>query len=112
GPGAAGARLAVDDVELEAEDGLGASDFEREVGAEAGARVPLTVILPREVRVVDVVAARRDLVEQTVDRHLRSRRLGECRGREHSEDGDQACDCCGWPSHALPPQLWCVSLGL
>src|SRR5439155_2667546 len=55
--------------------------------------------------IVDVVARRRDLVEQAVDRHLRSRRLGECRRGQESEDGDKACDYCDCPSHALPPQV-------
>src|SRR5262249_32448738 len=86
------ARLAVVQVELDTEHGLGAADRELEVRAEARARVPLTVVVTSEVAVVDVTARRRDLVERPGDRHLRRRgtrgRLREDRRSQHREDDE------------------------
>src|SRR5207245_1156422 len=57
------ARLAVVQVELDAEHGLRAADRELEVRAEASPRVPLTIVVTAEVAVVDIAAGRRDLIE-------------------------------------------------
>src|SRR5207245_8543867 len=58
------AGLAVVQVELDAEHGLGPADGELEVGTEASPGVPLTVVVAAEVAVVDVAASRCDLVER------------------------------------------------
>src|SRR6185369_10184946 len=90
------ARLAVVQVELDTEHGLGAAHGELEVGTEPRPRVPLTVVVPAEVAVIDVATDRRHLVEGAGDRHLRRRwcrRLREGRQRRYREDDE--CEYCG-----------------
>src|SRR5262249_8816840 len=86
------AGLAVVQVELDAEHGLGPTHRELEVRAEARTRVPLTLAVAGEVTVVDVTARRRDLVEGPGDRHLWRRgtcgRLREDRRSQHREDDE------------------------
>src|SRR5438128_3085608 len=86
------AGLAVVQVELDAEHGLGPADGELEVGTEASPGVPLTVVVAAEVAVVDVAASRCDLGERPGDRHLRRRaacgRLRDDRRSQHPEDDE------------------------
>src|SRR5262249_51467437 len=86
--------LAVVQVELDAEHGLGAADRELEVRAEARPRIPLTIVVAGEVTVVEVPTSRRNLIERPGDRHLRRRwaRLRE-RTRSQHRDGDNGKYC-------------------
>src|SRR5207247_1544170 len=89
-----GPALAVLQVDLETEHSLDPPDLEREVGAEPGPGIPLPVVVPGQVAVVEVPTHRRHLVEEPGDRDLGCRRLRECRGRrqrnnqECGENGD------------------------
>jgi len=67
------ARLAVVQVELDAEHGLRPPDRELEVRAEASPGVPFMIAGARVVAVVEVTAHRGDLIEGSADRHLRRR---------------------------------------
>src|SRR5262249_29620643 len=100
GPG-----LAVGQVDLETQDGLDPADRKLEVRTEPGTPIPLTVAVTGQVTVVRVPAHRRDLVEETGDRHLRSRRLGIPGRRQHHED-DKGEYCRDEEStHYCPPQI-------
>src|SRR4029077_9780876 len=88
------AGLAVVQVDLDAENGLGAADRELEVGTEARSRVPLTIVVAGEVAVVNVAAGRRDLVEGAADRHLRRRWRRLRKGRQRRYREDDYCENC------------------
>ena len=99
------AHLPVRQVDLEPEHGPDPADRELEVRTEPGAPVPLTVAVTGQVAVVRVPAHRRDLVEESGDRHLRYRRLGIARRGQHHE-GDKGEDCRNeGSSHYRPPQI-------
>src|SRR5262249_56655643 len=66
-PAVVGAALAIHQVELDAEHGLGPADGELEVGPEARAGVPLAVAVPRIIGIVEVAAHRGDLIEDPGD---------------------------------------------
>src|SRR5436309_13821310 len=79
-------------VQLESHHGLGPSYLERKVRTEPGPGVPIIVPGTREVSVLVVPPERRDLVEESGDRHLRRRRLRQDRWSQH-RDGDEGEDC-------------------
>src|SRR5581483_9018910 len=64
-------------VELDAEHALGLADFTDEVEPAADAGVPEPVFLVEDAGVVvrDVLRIRRDVVDESIDGHLRRRRL-------------------------------------
>src|SRR6266404_5314265 len=67
-PAVVRAGLAVVEVKLDAEHGLGPPHRELEVRAEPSPRVPLMIAVTGEVAIVKVPARRGDLIEESGDR--------------------------------------------
>src|SRR5439155_9112474 len=98
-----GPALAVHQIELDAEHGLGPPDRELEVGAEASPGVPFMIAVASVVAVVEVPARRGDLIEEPADRHFRRGRLGarRWRQREKGQEGEEGEDK-SLPHHGPP----------
>src|SRR6266478_2406562 len=86
-------------VVLEEEDALDLPDLACDLEATTLTTVPLTVLRPGDVGVIDahVLFGGRGLVDEAFDRHLRGRRLGERRRGEDPEEGEY-CERNGEPS--------------
>src|SRR6185369_451658 len=98
------AALAVHQVELDTEHGLGPADRELEVGAEARTRVPLPIVVAGEHTVIEVATKGRHLVERPGDCHLRRGR-GRLRERRRSQQAEgnegEYCDDQASPHYCL-----------
>src|SRR5207237_2731478 len=96
--------LAVEGIELDAEDRLGLADFADDVEPAARASGGLRVLLPTVVVVVvgKVLTPRPNFVDEPCDRDLRGGRLRDGRRSQDPEDGHEGdCEYQQSPHHCL-----------